>query len=133
MLADFNWAGAVAAAVTAMVIGFVWYMPAVFGTAWMNALGKTMEQLGSPKVAVSNALVMNLISAVVLTHAIGAMGAGTLVSALHVAGGLALGLAVTNQLMRDRFHGSSGKLSLINGANTVVTYLAMGAVIALVG
>jgi len=133
MLADFNWLGAIAAAVTAMVIGFVWYMPAVFGAAWMKALGKTMDQLGSPKVAVSNALMMNLILALVLTHAIKAMGAETLVEALHVAAGLSLGLIVTNQLMRDRFHGNSGTLSLINGGNTVVTYLAMGTVIALVG
>lgn len=133
MLTDFNWPGAIAAAVAAMVIGFIWYMPAVFGTAWMKALGKRMDELGSPKVAVTNALAMNLISALVLTHAIKAMGAETLTEALHVAVGLSVGLIVTNQLMRDRFHGMSGRLSLINSANTVVTYLAMGAAIALVG
>ncbi len=133
MFDDFNWLGAIAAAVAAMVIGFVWYSPVLFGTAWMNALGKRMEELGSPKVAVPNALVMNLISALVLTHAIKAMGAETLMEALHIALGLSVGLIVTNQLMRDRFHGMSGKLSLINSGNTVVTYLAMGAAIALVG
>jgi hypothetical protein len=132
MFADFNWLGAIAAAVVAMVIGFIWYMPAVFGSAWMKALGKKMEELGSPKVAVPNALLMNVISALVLTHAIKAMGAETLMDALHIALGLSVGLIVTNQLMRDRFHGMSGTLSLINGANTVVTYLAMGAAIALV-
>ncbi len=133
MFADFNWLGAIAAAALAMVIGFIWYMPAVFGTAWMKELGKSMEELGSPKAAVPNALLMNLISAFVLAHAIKAMGAVTLMDALHIALGLSVGLIVTNQLMRDRFHGMSGKLSLINGANTVVTYLAMGAAISLVG
>ncbi|MGE4062153.1 MAG: DUF1761 family protein [Rhodospirillaceae bacterium] len=60
MFADFNWLGAVVAALAAMVMGFVWYMPATFGTAWMNALGKRKDELGSPKVAVSNALLMNV-------------------------------------------------------------------------
>lgn len=133
MFDDFNWLGAIAGAIAAMVIGFVWYSPAVFGTAWMNALGKRMEDLGSPKVAISNSVIMNVISAFVLTHAIKAMGAETLMEALHVALGLSIGLIVTNQLMRDRFHGMSGKLSLINGGNTVATYLAMGTAIALVG
>ena len=45
---------------------------------------------------------------------------------------MAVGFVVSNQLLRDRFHGATPMLSLINGANTVVTYLAMGLVLALV-
>ncbi|MBU3820616.1 DUF1761 domain-containing protein [Flavobacteriaceae bacterium XHP0103] len=35
----------VVAAVSAMVVGFVWYNPKVFGTAWMAAAGMTDEQI----------------------------------------------------------------------------------------
>ena len=35
----------VLAALSAMVVGFVWYNPKVFGTAWMHAAGMTEAQL----------------------------------------------------------------------------------------
>ncbi len=37
-----HWA---AAALVPMIIGFIWYNPKVFGTAWMNAAGLTMESM----------------------------------------------------------------------------------------
>lgn len=33
------------AALAPLIIGFIWYNPKVFGTAWMNSIGKTPEQL----------------------------------------------------------------------------------------
>jgi hypothetical protein len=35
----------VVAAVSALVVGFFWYNPKVFGTAWMQAAGMTDEQI----------------------------------------------------------------------------------------
>ena len=35
----------VAAAVSALVVGFIWYNPKVFGNAWMQAAGVTDEQI----------------------------------------------------------------------------------------
>ncbi|MFD0834761.1 DUF1761 domain-containing protein [Mariniflexile aquimaris] len=35
----------VVAAVSALVVGFIWYNPKVFGTAWMQAAGMTDEQI----------------------------------------------------------------------------------------
>jgi len=35
----------VLAALSALVVGFIWYNPKVFGTAWMNAAGMTEEQI----------------------------------------------------------------------------------------
>jgi hypothetical protein len=134
MFDNFNWLGAIAAAFAAMVIGFIWYMPAVFGNVWMRALGKGRpEELGNPQVAVMNALAMNVVSAFVLTLVFQMLSVTTLMGALHVALILSLGLIVSNQFLRDKFHGNPGIVSLINGANTVVIYLAMGAAIVLVG
>ena len=42
----FNWLAQGAAAVSALVVGFVWYHEKVFGTAWMGSIGKTKENLG---------------------------------------------------------------------------------------
>src|SRR5207244_11211893 len=38
----------VVAAVVALVIGFIWSSPRVFGTRWMTYLGTTPAQLGNP-------------------------------------------------------------------------------------
>ncbi len=35
----------VVAAVSALVVGFIWYNPKVFGKAWMQAAGITDEQI----------------------------------------------------------------------------------------
>ncbi len=42
---DVNYIAVVVAAVVGMVIGAVYYMPQVVGKAWMNAIGKTEEDL----------------------------------------------------------------------------------------
>lgn len=48
---EFNiWAILVAAAST-LVVGFIWYHPKVFGTAWMKASGMTEEQVQGGNMA----------------------------------------------------------------------------------
>ncbi|MCI5081666.1 MAG: DUF1761 domain-containing protein [Saprospiraceae bacterium] len=42
---DINWLAIVAAVVANMVLGFVWYHPKVFGTAWMKSINKTQDEL----------------------------------------------------------------------------------------
>lgn len=39
------------AAVSALVVGFIWYNPKVFGNAWMNTAGLTEEQLKGGNMA----------------------------------------------------------------------------------
>jgi len=38
-------------AVSALVVGFIWYHPKVFGTAWMHAAGLTEDQLNGANMA----------------------------------------------------------------------------------
>ncbi|HMI78961.1 MAG TPA: DUF1761 domain-containing protein [Ferruginibacter sp.] len=42
---------ALAAALSTMLVGFIWYHPKVFGTAWMKAEGLTEEQLKKGNMA----------------------------------------------------------------------------------
>ena len=39
------------AAVSALVVGFIWYNPKVFGNAWMKAAGMTDEQVKGGNMA----------------------------------------------------------------------------------
>jgi hypothetical protein len=42
----------IGAALIPMVVGFIWYNPKVFGTAWMNASGMTPEKAKGANMAV---------------------------------------------------------------------------------
>jgi hypothetical protein len=42
---EFNFLAIIIAALTSLVVGFVWYNPKVFGTIWMKETGLTQEQL----------------------------------------------------------------------------------------
>ena len=134
MIGDLNILGIALAALTAMIIGAAWYSSKLFGVAWMKELGvSSPEQLGSPTKAMISAVIMNVVSAFALALVFSWQGAETSTDALMTSLVVGIGLVLSNQLMRDRFHGASTRLSLINGANTVVVYLAMGTVLFYVG
>jgi len=48
---EINFLAILTAAVTALVVGFVWYNPKVFGNAWMKAAGMTDEQVKGGNMA----------------------------------------------------------------------------------
>jgi hypothetical protein len=42
-----NWIAVIVATLAGMAVGFVWYNPKVFGTAWMKSVNMTMEDARS--------------------------------------------------------------------------------------
>jgi len=129
-----NYLGVGAATLVAMIIGALWYSPLMFVKPWSLAQGKEYPcppQKGAG-AAILNAAAMNLISALALSEIFAWRQVSGVADALVTALLMAVGFVVSNQLMRDRFHGATSMLSLINAGNTVVTYLAMGLVLALV-
>ncbi|GAA3656239.1 DUF1761 domain-containing protein [Flavivirga jejuensis] len=46
-----NFPAIIVAAVSALVVGFIWYNPKVFGNAWMQAAGMTDEQVKGGNMA----------------------------------------------------------------------------------
>jgi hypothetical protein len=50
-LGNINVLGAIAGAVSAMVIGALWYSPWMFGGRWQQLIGRSDEELGNPVVA----------------------------------------------------------------------------------
>ena len=49
---EFNFLAILVAAVVPMVLGFIWYNPALFGNAWMRESGMTEEKMKSGNMAV---------------------------------------------------------------------------------
>ncbi len=48
---EMNFLAILVAAVSALVVGFIWYNPKVFGTAWMKAASITEEQIRGGNMA----------------------------------------------------------------------------------
>ena len=77
---EINFLALIAAAVSALVVGFVWYNPNVFGKAWMQAADMTEEKMQGANMA--KIFIMAFIFAFLLAmsmqmltiHQIGAMG-----------------------------------------------------------
>ena len=61
-----NYLAVVLAAISAMVIGAIWYNPGVFGTQWMALAGFTAPPEGSMTQAYALGFVNALVKAVVL-------------------------------------------------------------------
>lgn len=60
-----NWLPVIAVVVVNQVLGFLWYGP-LFGSRWMEGLGKTEDELGSPVLAIPFGLVGSIVAATAL-------------------------------------------------------------------
>lgn len=77
---EFNYLAIFVAAVVPIILGFLWYNPALFGNAWMRESGMTEEKIKSSNMAVI--FVVSLLLSVVLSfftqfvviHQTGAVG-----------------------------------------------------------
>lgn len=126
-----NWLAAIAAAVSAFVLGGLWYSPALFGNAWMRATGLTPEELGraNPAVTYGVSFVLALIASVVFALFLGpapalgfAIGAGASAGLCWVAASFGI-----NYLFeRKRF-----SLFLINGGYHTVQFTLYGLILGL--
>lgn len=85
MQPEINYLAAVLAAISAFILGGLWYSPALFGNAWLKATGLSAEELakGNPAVVYGVSFVLALIAALVFALFLGpapalgfAIGAG---------------------------------------------------------
>ena len=119
------------AAASALVLGGLWYSPALFARAWMRAAGLSEAQArsGSPAVILGGAFVLSLIAAFVFALFLGpaptpafALGAGSSAGLCWVAASLGI-----NYL----FERKPLKLFLINGGYFTLQFTLYGLVLGL--
>lgn len=123
------------AALSAMVIGMVWYSPALFGRTWRKALGvsdKDMKRrMGQ---AIAWLVVMSLVTAYVLAHFIvythSYMGNSWLTAGTETALWAWLGFAATAIIAHGVFDPRDKAVLYINVGNRLITLLVMGLIIA---
>lgn len=131
---EIHWLAVIVAGVAGLAVGGVWYGP-LFLAPWLRAEGKTREQMGSahPAKVFGLALLCNLFSALILDHTVATYGDPDLSLTLMITGGVALGFVIPAYGVNYLFAGRKLALFAIDAGYWLVTYLAMGAVIDLLG
>jgi hypothetical protein len=128
-----NWIAVLVAAIVSMVIGIIWYGP-LFGKKWMEMSGKTMKDFEGMKskmpIMYLKGFVMALITAYVLATIIGWLGVNTIVDGAVIGVWAWIGFVATVQYGSVLWEGKRHKLFLLNTAQSLVSLIVMGALIA---
>ena len=133
---NLNLLAVLVAAISTMVVGFVWYSPILFAKPWMREMGydpndksKVLEMQKSAGRAYLGSFVASLVSAFVLALFLHQMRAQSLGLGLLVGFHVWLGFVATVQLTGVLFMKQSMKLFGINTGYQLVCYLVMGAIL----
>jgi hypothetical protein len=130
-MAQINYLAVVAAAVSAFIVGGLWYSPVLFGKRWMQLTGMTEERVAqaNPAKTFGVAFVWSLLGALVFAMFLGpapafgfATGAGFAAGLFWVAGSFAINY---------QFEQKPARLLLVNGGYHTVQYTLFGAILGL--
>jgi len=135
MIFDINVWVVLVAGLSAVIIGFVWYAPMVFGTAWMRTIGLTPESMEGSKKTIPMMAFTGFVSAVVLAwvmaHFAIVWGAITLGSALELGFWVWLGFMVPALLAPVLWERKSITYFAINAGYWLVTALVIATIVTL--
>jgi uncharacterized protein DUF1761 len=124
---DINWIAVVVAAIVPMVLGALWYSPALFADPWMRAVGHRRKELTGAglgyAISAIAALVTSYALARIMRWAEVDLWNGALIGILVWIGFVATVLAVTTY-----FGGRPRELWLINAGYQLVVLALMGAI-----
>lgn len=129
-----DWMGAIAAAVTCFVSGFVWFGPKTFFPVWWRAMGKTDADV--PGQGQNMGMVFGLTTAaallqgVVLSLILGNIVSGDASLAQGSVVGAVTGIAVCLPALGHRlFAGHTVRVWLLECGNDLLNFVLMGAVL----
>ena len=133
-----NWLAILVAAMSTMVVGFLWYSPLLFAKAWMREMGydpndkarmEEMKKTAGP--AYPGSFVASLLSAFTLALLLHGLRAEDMHFGLMASFHVWLGFVATVQFTGALFSKQSMKLFGINTGYQLVCYLVMGAILTL--
>jgi Protein of unknown function (DUF1761) len=123
-------------AVATMVVGFLWYSPALFANPWMRLMGydpndkariAEMQKSAGPSYGMS--FIASILSSLVLAKIIVVASVTTPSYGMKIGLAVWLGFVTTVQLTNSLFMRQPAKLYMINTGYQLVCYLASGAIL----
>lgn len=127
-LASLNPAAIGVAALVGVVLGAAWYSPLLFGNAWISALGKPREQLGSPGAAMAGSVVSCLVAATAVDALVASVGADSVLAGAGVGVVLGFGIVAMTMLSDSLFSGWGWRLYAIQMGYRASYLVLMGAI-----
>lgn len=131
-VSQINWLAVMLAFVASMVIGFVWYMPAVLGNRWMAAIGKTEEDLknisGGARIWVPM-MAAAALTAALLAVLIGKLGLDSALAGAWFALVVGLIFRAGGHVIHNGFAGRPAAVTLIDSGHDLVAMTVAGAII----
>jgi hypothetical protein len=135
---EVNFLAVIAAMISSMVVGSIWYAQSVFGREWIKLakidMKKDRDSVWRP-IAIT--MVVSLITAYVLAHVAYLsnqfFGNSFLQDSLSTAFWMWLGFTAARFITHDAFEDRPPKLTLINISHEAVTIMLMGLIIGLIG
>lgn len=131
-ISQINWLAVLLAFVASMVIGFVWYLPAVLGNRWMAAIGKTEEDLknisGGAGIWVPM-MVAAALTAILLAVLISKLGLDNALAGGFFALVLALVFRAGGHVIHNGFAGRPVAVTLIDSGHDLLAMTVAGAII----
>jgi hypothetical protein len=128
---SFNPWAVLAAGVSSMILGALWYSPMLFGNAWMRASGMNEEKARSANMAkvMGTALALSIIGAAVFAMFLGPAPAPGFAASAGLAAGLCwvAGSFGINYLFEQK----PLRLFLINGGYHTLQYTLIGLILGL--
>ena len=128
---DVNWLAVLAAALSAFLLGGLWYSPALFLKAWQRGAGLTDEQLqkgGHPGKIYGGAFVLSLIAAATFAMFLGKLPVGVATAYGFCAG---LTWVAASFGINYLFERKSLPLFLVNGGYHTVQFTLYGLILGL--
>ena len=127
-----NYIAVIVAAVVALVIGFAWYAPQVFGNRWMAYLGTTQAQLGQPgPTGMAVGVIASLVNAWVLALLSLNLGGKTLTDGVMLGILAWLGFMATITAAQISFEKKPWGLWILNNAHNVIVQVVMAVIVTL--
>ncbi len=135
---DVNIWAVLLATLSTMLVGSVWYTPAVFGNRWMELARvdrRNMEQNAIAPIVVT--VLVSLVTAYVLAAAVEVVhevkGGSFLVEALVTGVLLWAGFTAARIITHDAFEGRPTPLTTLNIAHELVTVIVMALIVGVFG
>jgi hypothetical protein len=134
MFAHISIWGVVLAAASAMIVGMVWYSPALFGKQWRKIVGLSEKDMRQKMGAVMPVLVIaSLLTAYVLSlftvYLQSYVGNSWVMAGVDAALLAWIGFAATAIFAHGAFEPRDKKVLFINTGNRLVTLVVMGLII----
>jgi hypothetical protein len=131
-ISQVNWLAVLLAFIATMVIGFIWYLPAVLGNRWMAAIGKTEDDLKN--IGGGAGIWLPMMAAAAFTVILLAVLIGRLELDNAFAGALfafvaALVFRAGGHLIHNGFAGRPAAVTLIDSGHDLLAMTVSGAII----